>query len=46
LNVLLYRNDGKVVPKKLEKGVSAVTVQQDASQRSDVHAATNMEILS
>jgi hypothetical protein len=39
-----YRNDGKVVPKELGKCVSAVTVQQVASQRCGAHAATNMEI--
>jgi hypothetical protein len=40
-----YRNDGTVVPKELGKGVSAVTVQQVASQRCGAHTATNMEIL-
>jgi hypothetical protein len=39
-----YLNDGTVVPKGLGKGVSAVTVQQVASQRSSAHAANNMEI--
>jgi hypothetical protein len=39
-----YRSDGTVVPKELRKGVSAVTVQQFASQRSGVQPATNMEI--
>jgi hypothetical protein len=39
-----YRNHGMIIPKELGKVVSAVTVQQLAPQRSDIHAAANMEI--
>jgi hypothetical protein len=37
-------NDGTDVPKELGEGVSAVTVQQVASQRSSAQAANNTEI--
>jgi hypothetical protein len=39
-----YRNDGTVVLRELGKGVSAITVQQAASQRCGAHVTTNMEI--